>query len=91
MIAPKLALMGIVMNHAVIILLRVIICMDAEFCTSSTPTIEPTRIWEVDIGKPRREESKIVMAVTSSAQKPLLGSMLAILSLFVIILRTPVL
>jgi hypothetical protein len=73
-VALRAALMGTVINQAAAIFWIVANFIDLMFCTSPIPTTPPTRAWEVETGKPKREAIKMVMAVASSAQNPLLGS-----------------
>ena len=73
MITVKIAAVGMVINHEVIILritrrLRVAIPL-----AKPTPIIDPTMVWVVEIGMPNLENISTVVAVENSAVKPRVG------------------
>ncbi len=72
--------MGMVITHARIIDLMVCHRTPLRFCTTPIPITPPTSAWEVETGNPRLEAMRTVVAVASSALKPLLGSSLVMFS-----------
>jgi len=89
MIAAKPAVIGIVTTQAEPIDSKVSQRTVFQALTSPTPTTAPTKAWDVETGKPKRDASKTVVAVANSAQNPPLGCSWMIFSPIVAITFLP--
>ena len=86
MITVMRATRGTVINQALIIFLMTFKLRAAMPLARPTPITDPTRVWLVDTGRPSLEQTRTVVAVANSAEKPLEGVMKVILMMTVIFL-----